>query len=139
MMKGFEPVTLSWGDETYTVPAEGQLLLIGAIEDALSGKSGQQAVAVLMNPGGPPYTRLAAAYGAALRYAGATVSDDEIYLSIMGDFANQSKDVAVKIQSAILALLAIIAPPIALSLSAQEVSKKKRPTAKKPQKGRKRA
>lgn len=116
-MKGFSPVHLSWKGEKFTVPADRQLQLILEIEDALAGASGQQAIAVLMQRGGPSYARLSQAYGAALRYAGADVSDDEIYLSIMSDMAEGKADAAAKTQTAILALLAIIAPPVALQLT----------------------
>lgn len=124
-MKGFEPVTLTWKGEDYTIPADGQLALIAKIEDALSGASGEQAITVLARPGGPSYARLSAAYGAALRHGGAQVSDDEIYLSIMTDFAEHKSDAAAKVQGAIIGLLAIIAPPVALALNAPEPSKKK--------------
>lgn len=131
-MQGFEQVTLGWRGEEYTVQPERQLMLVAKIEDALSGSSGQQAVDVLLRSGGPSVSRLASAYGAALRHAGATVSDDEIYLSIMEDFAEQDADSAVKIQGAIFGLLAIVAPPIARKLAEPEPEKKpKRRPAKK--------
>lgn len=115
-MKGFEPVTLSWKGESYTVPADQQLMLIAKIEDALAGSAGQPAVMVLTRQGGPTYSKLALAFGAALRHAGADVTDDEIYLSIMEDFAESNAEVAMKVQAAILALLSIIAPPVAKAL-----------------------
>lgn len=124
-MKGFEPVTLEWAGTKYTVPAEGQLMLIAKIEDALSGASGQPAIVTLTRSGGPSYSKLAQAFGAALRHAGADVSDDEVYLSIMEDFAAQNADVAVKVQAAILALLAIIAPPVARAVSGPSEKKPK--------------
>lgn len=116
-MKGFSPVSLGWQGESFTVPADRQMQLILEIEDALSGASGQQAIAVLMQRGGPSYARLSQAYGAALRYAGASVTDDEIYLSIMSDMAEGKADAATKTQTAVLALLSIIAPPVALQLT----------------------
>jgi hypothetical protein len=129
-MKGFEPVTLSWQGNSFTVPAEDQLRLIAGIEEALTGNSGDQAIAVLASPSGPSYSRLSAAYGAALRFAGAEVSDEEIYLSIMSDFAEHKADAASNVRGAVMALLHIIAPPIALALNAPEPSKKKKKTAK---------
>lgn len=127
-MKGFEPVTLTWQGEKFTVPADGQLMLVAAIEDALAGASGQQAITVLTKPGGPSYVRLAQAYGAALRHAGANVTDDEIYLSIMSAFAESDANVAVEVQGAIMGLLAIVAPPIAFALNEPEPKKKPRKT-----------
>lgn len=128
-MQGFEPVTLSWSGESYTVPAEGQLMLIAKIEDALSGASGRQAIEVLMQYGGPSYTKLSQAFGAALRHAGADVSDEDIYLSIQADLARNSADVIAKVQSAILALLAIVSPPIAMAM--RDPAPKKKPHKRK--------
>lgn len=111
-MRGFEDVTLTWAGDDHVVPASNQLMLIAKIEDALSGDSGQQALSVLFRKEGPPHSRLAAAFGAALRHAGARVTDDEVYLSIQRDLAGQSKAMkTASIQSCIMALLAIISPP----------------------------
>jgi len=114
----FKDVTLTWGEQSYTVPANEQMGLILVIEDALAAGTGRQAIGILLGAEGPSYARLATAYGAALRYAGSTVTDDEIYLSIMEDMAAQSADVAVKVQGAIIALLSIIAPPIGAKMAA---------------------
>ena len=111
-MKGFEEVKLGWKGEWFVVPPERQLMLIAEIEDALSGASGRQALDVLLRKEGPPYSRLAAAYGAALRYAGADVSDQEVYLSIMEDISSGDANQAIAVQSAVMALMSIIAPPL---------------------------
>jgi hypothetical protein len=117
-MHGFEDVTIGWRGEQYVVPANRQMLLIAKIEDALSGDTGQQALTILFRKEGPPYTRLAAAYGAALRHAGAKVTDDEVYLSIMTDLAHGTKAEAARvIQGAIIALLSIISPPAAAAVT----------------------
>ncbi|MBD3803559.1 MAG: hypothetical protein IE919_10015 [Thioclava sp.] len=119
-MKGFEPVTLSWGGKSYTVPADRQLMLIAEIEDALSDGTGTPAVLVLMRKGGPSYARLAGALGAALRYAGAEVSDQEIYLSVVGDIGRGDVRGVIAQQNAILGILSIIAPPIWRQLQSGE-------------------
>lgn len=120
-MQGFEDVTLTWRGQSYIVPANRQMMLIAVIEDALSGSSGQQALTVLFRREGPPYSKLAAAFGAALRHAGARVSDEDVYLSMMEDMAHKSKaDVTEMIQATIVALLSIIAPPAARALTGAE-------------------
>jgi len=116
-MKGFEDVTLGWDGKEYVVPANKQLLLIATIEDVFAGASGRQALEVLCRGSGPSYSTLARAYGAALRYAGADVSDDEVYLTIMSGMANAKGETAILIQSAIVGLISIIAPPIGHMLS----------------------
>jgi hypothetical protein len=124
-MKGFEPVTLQWGGVEYTVPANQQLMLIAEIEDALDDGSGRSTVGVLLGKGGPSYARLAGAFGAALRYAGAPVSDADIYLTIQEGFSEGSKDAAGQVQGAILALLSIVSPPMARKLMDVENAAKK--------------
>jgi hypothetical protein len=128
LMQGFEPVTLSWKGESWTVPAERQLRLIAAIEDALAGEDGDQATAVLFRKGGPPHSRMAGAFGAALRHAGAKVTDEEVYLSIHEDIASGSKEeVASKVNMMILGLLSIISPPTARALLGKPGAEAKNP------------
>lgn len=117
-MQGFDDVTLTWRGQDYTVPANRQMALIAKIEDALSGDTGQQALTILFRREGPPYSRLASAFGAALRHAGARVTDDEVYLSIQADLVSKSKaEKTAAIQNCILALLSIISPPAVAQIS----------------------
>lgn len=128
-MIGFQPVTLSWKGQDFTVPAENQLALISTIEDALGGGN---AINALMQSGGPSYVRLSRAYGAALRHAGAAVTDEEIYLAIMAGLADQDVEVVAEVQKHVLNLLAIVAPPVAMALRGDT---EKKTTAKKSRKG----
>jgi hypothetical protein len=130
MITGFKDVTISWKGKSYTIPANEQMGLIKVIEEALSGDSGRQAVGVLLAPEGPPYARLASAFGAALRYGGSTVEDGEIYLSMMEDMADQKADVVVLVQSCIMALLSIISPPMSARITqmGSDGGKKPEPT-----------
>lgn len=118
-MKGFEPVTLAWQGDRFTVPAEKQLRLIAEIEDALTVGSNLPAINVLLS-GTPKHSRLAGAYGAALRYAGAVVTDEEIYISIMEGFAKGGAEAAIQVQDAVIGLLSIISPPAARALRAPD-------------------
>jgi hypothetical protein len=127
-MQGFQPVTLSWKGQKYTVPAESQLRLIAAVEDALAGASGQQAINVLLRREGPPYSRLAAAFGAALRYAGADVSDEDVYLSMMDSMA-KGADVVIETQAAVMALLSILSPPIGHKINEEAAAPEKQTPA----------
>lgn len=126
----FEPVTLGWRGEDYMIPAEKVLSLVAVIEDQLAGPSGLPAVVVLTNKPGPTHARLARAFGAALRFAGATVTDDEVYLSIQSDIVEGRADAAVTIQGAIMALLAIVSPPAALKLRGGAKKKTERKSAR---------
>ena len=129
MMKGFEPVTLSWKGESYTVPAEGQLMLVAKIESALRDATGKPAMQALLQSGGPDYAALAMAFGAALRHAGANVTDDELYLSIQSDFAESRADAAVVVQGSIIALLSIISPPMGEAMRGGADEKKPEPAS----------
>ena len=124
-MHGFQPVTLTWKGARFTVAPEDQLRLIAEIEDALRDqRTGAPAIAVLTRKGGPSYGRLAPAYGAALRYAGADVTDDEVYLSIAERLGDGDPTVAIETQSACLGLLAIIAPPLHRRITSDDAPEK---------------
>lgn len=125
-MQGFQDITIGWQGEEYNIPADRQLLLVARIEDALAGGTGEQAISVLLRPEGPPYARIAMAYGAALRFGGAGVSDDEIYLSMMDDLSRNKAEAVVKVQSAIMALLTIVSPPMGFALT-EYTEKKTKP------------
>jgi hypothetical protein len=117
-MDGFQPVTLTWKGKDYVVPADRQMKLIRAVEGALIGERGGQVIAILFNKGGVPHGALAEAFGAALRYAGARVTDEEVYFSIHEDIAAGSQaEVVLKTQSMIWGLMSIISPPVTRAAS----------------------
>lgn len=116
MSAGFQDVTLGWRDASYVLPAERQMMAIAKIEAALCPDGRGQPVQKLLTGNGLTYHQLASAYGAALRSAGARVTDEDIYLSIMTDLANSATEVQEKVQVACLGLLEIVAPPVALKL-----------------------
>jgi len=134
-MQGFDDVTLGWRGGEFIVPANKMLMLVCKIEDALAGDSGEQALTVLMRRQGPPQARLAQAYGAALRYAGAVVSDDDVYLSLQSELSTGSAEGIAAIQSAVINLIAIVSPPLGSVLLAagekksEAVTPKKKPKA----------
>lgn len=125
-MQGFSDIKIAWRGAEYTVPADRQLMLVAEVEDALRGNTGKSAVQVLMQKGGPGTARLAMAYGAALRFAGAAVTNDEIYLSIQEDLARQSADALIVMQQAIIALIAIVSPPIGAAMAGDAKGEEKK-------------
>lgn len=116
-MHGFEDVTITWQGDDYTIPANRQLMLVAKIEDALAGDTGEQAIGMLLRREGPPYARLAMAFGAALRFAGCEVEDDAIYLSMMQGLAESEGDAVAAVQGQIMALLTIVSPPMGRALT----------------------
>lgn len=123
-MDGFSDVSISWKGTEYTIPANNTLMLIARLESILSNGTGEQAINVLLRKGGPPHAILAMSYGAALRHAGCEVSDDEIYLSVQADLANDSMDAALNLNVAIIGLLGIMSPPLASKVAGDTTEKK---------------
>ncbi len=112
----FEPVTITWQGEDYVIPAEKGMRLAYTVEMALRQDSNLSVFELMQNP---PLTTLAMAYGAALRFAGVPVSDEEVMQvlsqSILGD-----TDDAVIMRGFVTAVFSMLLPPAALR--AAEVS-----------------
>ena len=123
-MQGFQDTIITWKGEDFTIPAKGILTLIANLEGILSGASGEQAINVLLRPGGPSHTTLSFAFGAVLRHAGCDVSDEEIYLSIQRDLADASHDTMATVTGAIIALLSVMSPPLAQNVVGDDTGKK---------------
>lgn len=94
----FQPVTFKWKEQEYTVQANQVMGLIAQIEDVIT-------LAELLKRKGAPLAKVAMAYAAALRYAGAKVSDEEIYKGMFSSNASET------IQAAIAGLLSMMIPP----------------------------
>lgn len=90
----FEPVTITWKGTDYTVQPDKVMMLIAKIEDIITFSE-----LVAENP---KLVKLAMAFGAALRYAGAKVTDDEIYASL---FKEEGMGAADAVSSLILMMM----------------------------------
>lgn len=112
-MAGFEDLKLSWNGVEYTVPANRLMPLIQTVEDIIQG-DGQMQAGLRLLQGKVTNARMAAAYAAALRHAGATtVTQDEVYLVIQEDLANGGRDgKTVDLQEWSIALLMMMSPPL---------------------------
>lgn len=99
-MSIFEPVSFGWKGKTYVVPATEVLRLIAAVEEVITLAD--------LSASRPPMARLSSAFGIALRYAGATVADEEIYKTI---FENGGASV---VSSAVNSLISMMIPPSTL-------------------------
>lgn len=97
-MSIFQPVTLKWNGDEYIVPANQVMGLIAQIEDAIT-------LPELLGKKGAPLGRVAMGYGAALRYAGARVTDEQVYQGMFGG------DSSTTIQAAVTGLLSMMIPP----------------------------
>jgi hypothetical protein len=74
-MAVFSDIELEWGDRVFTIKAHKVMGAIARIEDVITFPELQNYAA----RGTAPVGKLAMAYGAVLRYAGAAVKDDEVY------------------------------------------------------------
>lgn len=113
----FQPVFLSWGGKEYEIPADKVMMLIATVEDIIS-------LSDLTKPN-PPFMKVARAYAAALRYAGARdVNAEVIYKTY---FTTAAK---VNYSAAVEGLLMMMIPPEDLIPDSVESTAKK-PRAKK--------
>ena len=125
----FEEVGLTWQGEEYTVPPDQVMGLIEVIEDAITIEE--------MAGVGVKRAKLARAYAAALRYAGARASHEQVFNSLFGTEGLRSTEQVIQ------GLMAMMIPPAHLSpvTTAKAAPGKKRaarraPGASKPSKPR---
>lgn len=99
----FDDIRLGWAGQEYVIPAHRVMGAIARVEDVIT-------LAELMRAEGRqtlPLAKVACAFGALLRYAGARVEDEAVY---QGMFAGDGtgRDAAV---AAVTALLTMMVPP----------------------------
>lgn len=100
----FEEVRLSWKGKDYVIPANDVLRAIAKVEDVLTlGELGSA-----RGDGRVPYAKLASAFGALLRHAGASVTDEEVYNDL---FSGGPKDLPRSALAAIVTLQTLMIPP----------------------------
>lgn len=105
-MGAFDDIPLEWAGKPYLIPAHKVLGAIARVEDVLTLNELQ----AFRMRGGVPMAKLSQAYGVALRYAGAAVTDTDVYLGMFQ--GNTDADAVV---SSIQNLIAMMIPPAALS------------------------
>jgi hypothetical protein len=96
----FQPIVFGWCGQDYTVPADRALGLVAEIEEVVTLFE----IATMQVK--PNTSKLARAFGAALRYAGAKVSDDEVYQGLF-----QPGQMFEEVQKLMVVLMAIMMPP----------------------------
>lgn len=96
----FDPVTLTWRGADFEVAPDKIMGLIARIEEIVTLSE----IHAAAQKGGMPLAKLAMAYGACLRYAGARVEDAEVYQTFFSGSADS-------IPAAISSLMAMMVPP----------------------------
>lgn len=105
-MKGFEDLSFDWAGKSYKLPANKVLGAIARVEDIITLNELQR----YGSRGAAPMAKLSMAYGALLRYAGAQVSDTEMYEAMFGDGKTVESSTIVE---AIITLISVMIPPSA--------------------------
>jgi len=105
-MSVFKEIKIGFGGKEYTIPPDRVMGAIGRVEGVIT--MGEVAAMAQSPKSDLKLSRLASAYGELLRYAGADVSDDQVYVGMFGDGG------AVAVTVALTELLALMMPPDAL-------------------------
>lgn len=114
----FAEVRLNWKGRDYVIPPDRVMRAIAVVEDVVTiAELGEMATI----PKARKLTRLAEAFGAVLRFAGAEASDEEVYAGL---FDKNSKGAAIQ---AVMALLAMMMPPAAVVEAGDATSGKPKP------------
>lgn len=110
----FEEVRLKWKEREYPIPS-GQVLRCIAAVEATGLTLGQ----LITDAGGArvPLATLSQALGAALRFAGAQVTDEEIYDGLFSDPAG----LRVQAMVAVVTLQALMIPPARMREAQEKV------------------
>ena len=106
----FQPIKLSWKGKAFTVPAERVLGAIASIEEVATFPE-----IIRMINGTPNMSKIARAYGAVLRYAGAVVDDEEVYEGMF-----QPGSTHMEVLTALNAMVTMMMPPSAITGATSE-------------------
>ena len=112
----FQPITVSWKAESYTIPPDGVLRAIAAIEDVITlGELARDS-----ETGTIRFTRIAKAWGALLRHLGSKVSDDDVYAELFsGNLVEVKERISLSV-STLIAMMVVIVPPQAEAAAINE-------------------
>jgi hypothetical protein len=104
-MSIFEPVTLTWNGTEHTIQPDKVMGLIARVEDVITLPEINN---ILTGKAGAPFAKLASAYSAALAYAGAQVSTEDVYCTFFG------ADAKANVPLVLHGLLMMMVPPVAI-------------------------
>lgn len=102
MSEIFKPITFEWVGVKYTIPADKILPIVADIETKITF---MELASTMQNQKKVPIATLSMVYGMVLRYAGAQVSDNEVYA---GMFANSDENT---LAAAMQTLMLMMMPP----------------------------
>jgi hypothetical protein len=102
-MRAFEDIKISWADRDYIIKANRVMGAIARIEDIMTLNELQRFLA----RGAAPLGKVSMAYGTVLRYAGADVTDEQVYAGMFGAGDTSADSIIASVQ----ALVAMMIPP----------------------------
>jgi hypothetical protein len=102
----FEKITLGWRDRDYVIPADKVMMAIAVVDEIITYGE----LCMIAQIGRPPLAKLAQAYGAVLRFAGAKVSDEEVYEGMFTD-----GQLLERVAAAVNTLVVMMTPPSAVA------------------------
>lgn len=100
----FEPFEMEWAGKKYVIPAHRVMGAIARVEDVVTLPQLQDHGL----RGSMPMAKIAMAYGALLRYAGAAVTDTEVY---EGMFTSLRENNAKALVDSTVVLMSLMVPP----------------------------
>lgn len=103
----FQDIKFEWDGRTYLLPARKSLGAIALVENTIT----LQELARYSRDGLAPRGKLAIAFGDLLRYCGAEVTNEEIYLGMFGG----EEDIVSAIGTAVATLMQLMIPPDAMA------------------------
>lgn len=114
-MSFFEPITLKWDGRDYVIKADAVMEAVARIEAHVT----MEELHAAMNGRGIKRVELSRAFGSVLRYAGANVTDEDIYA---GMFAHDKGNTVI---AATVTLMAMMVPPSVLAAMPKDDNPKK--------------
>ncbi len=109
-MSMFEPITLKWGDRDYIIKSDAVMEAVARIEEHVT----MEELHAALKGKGIKRVDLARAFASVLRYAGANVTDEEIYAGMF------KADKGNTVMTALLTLMAMMVPPSVLADTIKE-------------------
>jgi hypothetical protein len=107
-MSSFEDIRLGWDGKSYLIPARKVLGAVARVEEVVT----LQELLQYAQRGTAPMGRIAKAFGLVLRYAGADVEDEAVYLGMFGDGAAAADGgVQQQVLTAVTLLMQMMIPP----------------------------
>lgn len=105
-MTPFKDVSIAWDGVTYTIPAKRVLTCVAMVEDVLTLDELFKFIGARNTV---PFAKLARAFGIMLRYAGAKMTDDEIFAGMLDGMSQEEKQQAA--MHGVQTLLMMMLPP----------------------------